>query len=146
MIRNYLSLIVLAGVLSADQSLKSALGLNMDQAKAVYDIEMKHRKPFAAKRQDRNAERRKMVRAKLAHDSKLMAEQEKIVERLTAELRQIQMTEDAEIRRLLTPEPSTKSVDYLRRPCFLPFAQRPLPICLPRPAPKGSVPCGHLLR
>jgi Spy/CpxP family protein refolding chaperone len=114
MIRKCLSLIVLAGALLADQPLKSALGLSMDQAKAVYDIEMKHQKPFAAKRQERNAERRKMVRTKLANDSKLMAEQERIVDRLTAELRQIQMTEDAEIRRLLTPEQSKKFDDYLK--------------------------------
>lgn len=95
MIRRFLSLIVLAGLLLADQSLKSSLGLSMDQAKVAQEIQMKHQKPFAAKRQDRNTERRKMVRAKLANDSKLMAEQEKIVDRLTADLKEIQMTEDA---------------------------------------------------
>lgn len=110
----FMGLTLFCGGLSADQSLKSALGLSVDQARQVYEIEMRNQKPFAAKRTQRNNERRKLSRAELANDSKLIASQTLVVAKLTEELRQIQFAEDAEIRRLLTPEQLTKHDAYLK--------------------------------
>ncbi len=63
--------------LLADQPLQSALNLDIEQARQVDAIQAKYRQPFAAKRQERNQELRKLRRARIANDSKQMAEQER---------------------------------------------------------------------
>jgi len=111
-LRNTL-LILVAAVLLADARLQDALSLSVDQARQVQEIERKYHQKFAAKRGERNVELRKLRRARIANDSVQMAEQEKIARRLHGEMMAIQHTEDAEIRRLLTPEQDRKFDAYL---------------------------------
>jgi hypothetical protein len=100
--------------LFADATLKGTLGLDTEQARKVEMIQAKYRPPFASKRQEQNQEARKLRRARIANDSQQMAEQEKIVERLHAELKQIRMSEDEEIRKVLSPAQLTKFEEYLK--------------------------------
>lgn len=100
--------------LMADATLKGTLGLSVDQAREVDAIQARYRQPFAAKRQVQNQELRKLRRARIANDSKLMAELQVVTERLHAELRQIRMKEDEEIRRVLTPAQKVKFDEYLK--------------------------------
>ncbi len=58
----------------ADASFESALGLNINQAKHVQEIQKKYRPQFSAKRQERNREQRQLRQARLAHDSSKMAQ------------------------------------------------------------------------
>ncbi len=98
--------------LLADQPLQSALNLDIEQARQVDAIQAKYRQPFAAKRQERNQELRKLRRARIANDSKQMAEQERIANRLHEELKQIRVNEDEEIRRVLRPAQLQKFEEY----------------------------------
>ncbi len=107
-----LSVTFFAVSLMADQSLKSALSLDVEQARQVDAIQAKYRVPFAAKRQVQNQELRKLRRARIANDSKQMAEQEQITNRLHEELRQIRVNEDEEIRRVLRPAQLQKFEEY----------------------------------
>jgi len=109
-----MGLLLTGSGLLADASLKSALGLSMDQARQADEIQAAYRPKFAAKRQEQNRELRVLRRARIANDSKQVAEQEKVTERLHEELKQIRMHEDGEIRKLLTPEQSKKFDDYLK--------------------------------
>ena len=90
-----------AGPAAAETPLKTSLGLSMDQAKVVTDIQAKYRKPFAAKRTKLNTEMRAMRRAKTANDSALLAKQEAVTEQMADELYQIRQSENAEIRAVL---------------------------------------------
>jgi len=100
--------------LMADASLKGTLGLSVDQARAVDTIQARYHKPFASKRQEQNQELRKLRRARIANDSKLMAELEVVTQRLHQELRQIQLNEDDDIRKVLTAEQKVKFEGYLK--------------------------------
>ena len=111
-LRNTL-LILAAAVLLADARLQEALGLSVGQARQVQEIQQKHQRPYAAKREERNREMRKLRRVHIANDSAQIAGQEKIAKRLHEEMMAIQHAEDAEIRRLLTPEQSRKFDAYL---------------------------------
>lgn len=101
-----------AAALLADQPLKSALDLDVEQARQVDSIQAKYRQPFAAKRQERNQELRKLRRARIANDSKQMAQQEQVTNRLHEELKQIRLQEDEEIRRVLRPAQIKKFEEY----------------------------------
>lgn len=101
-------------MLLADATLKGTLNLDIAQARKVDMIQAKYRTPFAAKRQDHNLEARKLRRARIANDSRQIAEQEKIVNRLHGELKQIRMNEDDEIRRVLSPAQLVKFEEYLK--------------------------------
>jgi Spy/CpxP family protein refolding chaperone len=103
-----LALALSATLLLADQSLKSALDLTMDQARQVDRIQAGYRPRFAAKRQERNTELRKLRRARLANDSVQVAALEKTTAAMLEELRQIRAAEDEAIRKLLTPEQEKK--------------------------------------
>ncbi len=105
-------LILSAVTLFADQPLKSALDLSMDQARQVTEIQAVYRKQFAAKRQERNTELRKLRRARLANDSAQTAALEKVTESLLNDLRGIRAAEDAAIEKLLTPEQRRKFEAY----------------------------------
>jgi Spy/CpxP family protein refolding chaperone len=107
-------LVVMGASMMADAPLKSALGLSMDQAKAVDEIKAKFQKPYIAKRHDLTNEERWMRAARVKNNSKEVAERQKTVERLAAEFKAIQMAEDAEIRKVLTPEQNKKFDDYLK--------------------------------
>jgi Spy/CpxP family protein refolding chaperone len=115
-----LSLLLAVGFVSlsiqlyADATLKGTLDLNVEQARKVDMIQAKYRPVFASKRQDHNQEARKLRRARIANDSQQIARQEKIVERLHGELKQIRMNEDDEIRRVLSPAQLSKFEEYLK--------------------------------
>ena len=97
----------------ADAPLKSALGLSMGQAKAVSEIQKRARKPYRSKRGDYNREARKLRRARNANDSALVAKQERITEKLRAEVRQLKLAEDQAIRNVLTSEQRVKFEAYI---------------------------------
>jgi len=98
----------------ADATLKGTLHLDIEQARTVDAIQAKYRQPFAAKRQEQNTEMRKLRRARIANDSQQIAELERVVDRLHSELEQIQVKEDSEIRRVLSPGQVTKFEEYLK--------------------------------
>ena len=98
----------------ADATLKGTLNLDIEQARTVDTIQAKYRQPFASKRQEQNTEMRKLRRARIANDSQQIAELERVVDRLHGELKQIRMTEDDEIRRVLSPGQLTKFEEYLK--------------------------------
>lgn len=108
-----LSLTALSGIATADAPLKSALGLDIEQARQVDEIQARYRKENAEKRGIHNREERVLRRARIANDSKQIAIKEKIVADLKAELRQIMANEEAEIRKLLTPEQNRKYDAYI---------------------------------
>lgn len=98
----------------ADPPLKSALGLNVEQARQVDQIESRYRKPYSAKRQERNTELRKLRRARLANDAPAIAKHEAASERMHQELRQIYLSRNDEIRRVLTGEQQARFEAYLQ--------------------------------
>jgi hypothetical protein len=106
--------IACAGILLADAPLKTALGLDIEQARQVDEIQSVARRQYAAKREVRNREERALRRARIANDSKQIAVQEKVVAELNAELREIKAREDAAIEKLLTPEQKKKFEAYLK--------------------------------
>jgi Spy/CpxP family protein refolding chaperone len=101
-------LVLLSNSVHADQTLESGLGLSMDQAKQVMEIQKKYRQPFAAKRQELNDESRKLRRAHLDKDSAMVAHQQVATEKLRDELRQIRNSENEQIRTVLTAEQNQK--------------------------------------
>lgn len=103
----------MASGLMADPPLKSALGLSVDQARVVDAIQARYRPIFAAKRTEHNNELRKLRRARIANDSKQIAELTKVTDALQAELKQIRLNEDEEIRRTLTPEQKVKFAEHI---------------------------------
>ena len=97
-----------ATVLLADAPLKDALGLSMDQAREVTALQAKYRPSYVAKRGEYLNQMRKLRRARIANDSAAVAREEPVARRLHDEMLGIQAKEDAEIRRLLTPEQNKK--------------------------------------
>jgi hypothetical protein len=97
-----------------DARLKEALGLSMDQARVVDEIQKKYQKPYIAKRGELTNNERWMRAAAMKNDSKKVAEQEAIVKKLAAEFKAIQMEEDAEIRKVLNAEQNNKFDDYIK--------------------------------
>ncbi|MBL8229065.1 MAG: hypothetical protein JNL98_11330 [Bryobacterales bacterium] len=98
----------------ADAPLKSALGLSMDQAKQVQEIQAKFHQPYVVKRGEYTKQMRKVRQARVANDRPAMEAALPIARRLHGEMLGIQAQEDGEIRRLLTPEQSKKFDDYLK--------------------------------
>lgn len=120
MYRRYFVIVVSALLLwsssgYADASLESALGLDINQARQVQDIQKKYRPQFSASRQELNREERKLRRARIERDSAQIAQQESIVEKHLAELKHIRMNENEEIRRVLTPEQRLKFEKVLQQ-------------------------------
>ena len=107
-------LLSLSMPVQADATLKGTLNLEIEQARKVDAIQAQYREPFAAKRQEQNQEMRKLRRARIDNDSQQMAEQERIVDRLHNELKQIRMHEDDAIRRVLSPAQLAKFEEYLK--------------------------------
>ena len=97
----------------ADAPLKTRLGLEMDQAKAVDEIQAAYRADFRSKRGVYHKEQRVLRRAKSANDSALVAQQEPIVARLKAELREIILRTDDKVRALLNPAQLEKFEEYI---------------------------------
>ncbi len=108
-----LVLLLCAQSAGADAPLKSRLGLDVDQAKIVHEIQAKHRALKRSERQDLNREARLLRRARTANDSALIAKQETIVAELKDALKSRILSEDEEIRQVLTPEQLEKYERYI---------------------------------
>lgn len=108
-------LTVFGGYGLADAPLKTALGLDVEQARQVDEIQGEYRRLYAAKRGEHNREARALRRARIANDSEQIATQEQVVAKLDAELREIKANEDAAIRELLTPEQDEKFDAYIEK-------------------------------
>ena len=100
--------LILSTASHADAPLKSSLGLDVDQARQVQEIQKEFRAKFRSKRQVYNRESRKLRRARSENDSAVIAQQEKITAGLREELRQIRNAENQAIRGVLTPAQSEK--------------------------------------
>lgn len=107
-------LLLAACMMWGDAPLKTALDLSMDQARVVDEIEKKYQKPYVTKRHELNNHQRWMRAARIANDSKRVAEEEAIVRKSAEEFKQIQMDKDAEIRKVLNPEQNKKFDEYLK--------------------------------
>jgi Spy/CpxP family protein refolding chaperone len=110
--KKLLALALISFSLLADPTLKSALNLTMDQARVVEGIQAAYRPKFAKKRSEYHTEMRKLRRANIANDSKLVAELTKTTDKLRDELRAIRESEVAEIRTHLTPEQKQKYAEF----------------------------------
>ena len=108
-------LTVFSGNGLADAPLKTALGLDVEQARQVDEIQSDYRRQYAAKRGEHNREARALRRARIANDSEQIAAQEEVVAKLKAELREIKASEDAAIRKVLTPEQNEKFDAYIEK-------------------------------
>ena len=97
----------------ADAPLKSKLGLDTEQAKAVAEIQARHRAEMRSERGAFNRESRALRRAKAANDSDLIEKQEQVVAELQEKMAQRILAEDAEIRKLLNPEQLKKFEAYI---------------------------------
>ena len=108
----------------ADAPLKTRLELDMDQARVVDEIQARYRKEFRAKRQVYNREQRALRRAKNANDSQEVARLEAVVAGLKAELRDIILGTDDEIRAVLNPEQLEKFEEYIVERNAMPGSSR----------------------
>ena len=88
----------------ADARLEKKLNLDTERARQVHEIQKKFRPKFSSKRQALHRELRKLRRARNQNDSSQIAQQERITEKLQEELKQIRLTENDQIRRVLTPQ------------------------------------------
>lgn len=111
-----------AGTAAADATLKSALGLSMEQAHAVTEIEKAHRPAYIAKRGEYTREARWLRNATSRNEVAEVARREPIVAQLAAELKQLRDDQDAAIRTVLDDSQQLKFDDYieLRRTMYGP--------------------------
>lgn len=99
----------------ADAPLKTVLGLDVEQARQVADIQGGYRREYASKRGVHNREARKLRRARIENDAEMIATQEKIVAQLKAELSAMKDAEDADIREVLSKEQNAKFDAYIAK-------------------------------
>lgn len=109
----FLYMLIASQAAYADAPLKTALGLDMDTANIVDDIQARYRANFRGPRSEYNREQRVLRRAKLANDSAAVAQQEPVVAALKAQLREIILNTDDEVRAVLTPEQLQKFEEYI---------------------------------
>jgi Spy/CpxP family protein refolding chaperone len=107
-------LFLLAGTAYADAPLKSALGLDVEQAAQVAKIEEQARDAIRPLRTELNREERALRRARLADDSQAIAKQEALIEPLRRKFAAIHEAETKQIRAMLTPEQNTKYDKWLK--------------------------------
>lgn len=85
-VRPSLRILALAGAASmmllADQPLKSALGLSMDQARVTAGIQKMYQQPYVQKRGEYLRQMRVLRRARIANDSEGTARAEQVAHRL----------------------------------------------------------------
>lgn len=110
-----IGLTVFSGFAMADAPLKTVLGLNVDQAKEVAEIQGEYRRVYAAKRGEHNREARALRRAKTANDAEAIVVQERVVAKLREELVQIKASEDEAIRKVLNAEQNKKFDEYIAK-------------------------------
>lgn len=109
------TLLALSNAAHADAPLKSSLGLDVEQARQVQEIQKAYRRPFAAKRQEYNRQSRKLRRARSDNDLQLIEQQELVVAALREDLRQIRAAENADIRGVLDLEQRAKFEEVLQQ-------------------------------
>ncbi|MEE9395782.1 MAG: Spy/CpxP family protein refolding chaperone [Methylococcales bacterium] len=102
------SLLLFSSFGYADAPLHKSLGLDIEQANQVKNIQAKYRSQIRPVRSELHREQRKLRRAKKDFDSAMIAQQEKVILTLQAKFKQIHENENTEIRALLMPEQSIK--------------------------------------
>lgn len=107
-------LLLVTSAAFADAPLKSALGLDLDQAAKADVIQKEARDAVRPVREALNREERVLRRAKIANDAAAIARQETILAPLRGQLAAIFAKESEEIRALLTPEQKTRYEEYLK--------------------------------
>jgi len=105
---------LIASIACADAPLKTTLGLNIEQAAKVDEIQAKARDAVRPVRGDLNREERVLRRARIDNDAAAIARQEKLIEPLRVKLAAIFADEEKQIRTLLTPEQTDKYEEYLK--------------------------------
>ena len=108
------SLFLFSGSAYADKPLKSALDLNIEQAKQVAAIQQEARNAIRKPRGELHRKQRELRRAKVANDSAAIARLEQEILPLQEEMRQIHAQEEQQIRALLTPEQTAKYEQWLK--------------------------------
>ncbi len=109
------SLLFTAAEIRADAPLANALELSNDQVVEVEQIQADHRKQFRAVRGDYNRQSRALRRARRAADAQQISLLESSTAALAAQLQQIQVSEDAAIRSLLTDQQLPLFADYVEQ-------------------------------
>jgi hypothetical protein len=107
-------LFLLASAAHADESLKSALDLNIEQAAQVAKIEEQTRNAIRPIRTELQREERALRRAQLANDSQAISKQEALIEPLRRKFAATHENETKQIRTLLTPAQNAKYDAYLK--------------------------------
>ena len=88
----------------ADARLDTRLGLSVDQARQVNEVEARYRKTFASQRQAFNRESRALRRARIANDSAEISRLEGVMQGMEDGLIKTRAEWDDAIRALLTPD------------------------------------------
>jgi len=108
------SLFLFSGYAYADRPLKSALGLNTEQAAKVAAIQKEARNAMRKPRGELHRQQRALRRAKAANDGASMARLEKEISPLKRQMKQVHDEEEKKIRAVLTREQTTKYEQWLR--------------------------------
>lgn len=96
------------GAARADAPLKTALDLDVPQAREVDAMQARHRQQIASRRQDYNRESRALRRARLANDAGEIARLEALTDAMRAEITALRAAHDDEIRAVLRPDQSRR--------------------------------------
>lgn len=99
----------------ADKPLKSALGLDTDQAAKVAAIQKQARDAMRKPRGELHKKQRELRRAKAASDSATLIKLESEIVPLQDKMRQIHSEEEKNIRAVITPEQTTKYEEWLEQ-------------------------------
>ncbi len=99
------SLVLFSGYGHADAPITSKIdGLTAEQRKQIKDIQKEARDAMRKPRGDLHREQRALRRAKTANDSAAIAEQERKIPPLQAEMKRVHDEEEKKIRLVLAPE------------------------------------------
>lgn len=104
-----------SAIANADPSLKSALGLSMEQAHAVTAIERAHRPAYIAKRGEYTRNARWLRNAHAQNDAAKVAQLEPVVAALAVQLKQLRDAQDSAIRALLDAQQQIAFDAYLEQ-------------------------------
>lgn len=100
----FMSLMLSFSTARADARLDQRLGLSIDQARAVDEVESRYRRAFASERQEFNRESRALRRARLAHDKAEIERLEPLTQSMQDGLIRLRAEWDDAIRAQLSPE------------------------------------------
>lgn len=108
------SLLIFSSSAYADKPLKSALGLDTEQAAKMAAIQKEARDAMRNPRGDLHRKQRELRRAKTANDSAAIAKLEKEIPPLQEKMKHVHDKEEQEIRAVLTPEQTRKYEQWLQ--------------------------------